>query len=87
MNNVRILDQEFKVIKTHKIDVWDDSYNERFVDYFLGFGLVLGDISAEKLRLKGFQKGTKIDTIEKYIKQYCAYDAPYFILEKLDEVE
>ena len=59
-------------------------------DYFEGYDYVFGDWAYGKLRLKGFynkdnKKVNKINNIEdldKYIKENCAYDCKYFLLEK-----
>ena len=64
---------------------------ELFTDYFKDYDYVLGDISYNKLRLKGFcdknnKKLTKINDIkglDDYIKNYCAYNCKWFFLKKV----
>ncbi len=64
---------------------------ELFTDYFDVFDYVLGDIAYNKLRLKGFCKKTNkrynktnnIDTLDDYIKNYCAYNSKWFLLKKI----
>ena len=62
-----------------------------FTDYFVPFDYILGDYSYSKLRLKGFydsknKKASKINDykdVDKYIKNYCAFNCKYFILKKV----
>ena len=61
-----------------------------FTDYFDPFDYVFGDISYNKLRLKGFCENTNkrynktnnIDTLDSYITDYCAYNSKWFLLKK-----
>ena len=66
---------------------------ENTEDYFDDFDYIVGDIAYSKLRLKGFNnKNNKLynklndyKNVEKYIKENCAFDCRYFILEKVNE--
>ena len=57
------------------------------------YDYIVGDIAYSKLRLKGFNKKNNKNfnqindykNVEKYIKENCAFDCKYFILEKIDE--
>ncbi len=67
-----------------------DVVKELFTDYFNDYDYVFGDISYNKLRLKGFCKKTNkkynktnnIDDLDKYIVNYCAYNCKHFLLKK-----
>lgn len=81
-------------IKENYRDAFDkEAFLERYTDYFEGYDYIVGDIAYSKLRLKGFnKKGNKalnkfndFENVKKYIKENCAYDCKYFILEKLSE--
>ena len=60
-------------------------------DYFNDYDYVMGDFAYNKLRLKGFcdkknkkcNKTNIIDTIDSYIKDYCAYKCKWFLLKKI----
>ena len=60
-------------------------------EYFDNFDYIIGDYAYNKLRLKGFCKKenkncNEINTYEKkdeYISNFCAYDARYFVLERV----
>lgn len=62
-----------------------------FTDYFDIFDYVFGDISYNKLRLKGFcektnrryNKTNNIKELDNYINNYCAYNSKWFLLKKI----
>jgi len=64
---------------------------ELFTDYFDCFDYILGDISYNKLRLKGFctkknkryNKTNNIDDLDNYINNYCAFNSKWFLLKKI----
>lgn len=87
---VKINDKDYEVIKNYRDGFEEESVNAKMTEYFDEFDYVFGDWAYGKLRLKGFykkdnKKVTKINNIEdldKYIKDNCAYDCKYFLLEK-----
>lgn len=80
----------YEVIKNYREGFDEEALNQRMTDYFMEYDFVFGDWAYGKLRLKGFykkenKKVTKINNIEnldKYIKENCAYECRYFLLEK-----
>ena len=83
-------DIEYELIKNYREAFDEDVVKERATDYFNEYDYIFGDWAYGKLRLKGFykkdnKKVTKINNIEdldKYIKENCAFDCKYFLLEK-----
>ena len=83
-------DIEYEVIKNYRDGYDEEVLKERATDYFSEYDYIFGDWAYGKLRLKGFykkdnKKVTKINNIEdldNYIKDNCAYDCKYFLLEK-----
>ena len=84
---------KYKLIKDYK-DAFDkDLFIEKYTNFFNNYDYIVGDIAYSKLRLKGFTKKTNkinnkindYDNLEKYLKNNCAYDCKYFILEKNSE--
>lgn len=64
--------------------------SEKLTDYFDDFDYIVGDISYNTLRLKGFKRNSKsnnkynrIDFLEEYLSNYCAYGARWFIISKI----
>lgn len=60
----------------------------RYTPLLARYDYLVGDISAEQLRLKGFYKNSrsvpnenKIFTLEDYLYEYVNFGAPYFVLE------
>lgn len=87
---IKINDITYEVVKDYKDAIDISLITEMYTDYFEGYDYLFGDWSYGKLRLKGFcDKDNKLrnkinsyDTIDDYIKNYCAYECSYFILKK-----
>lgn len=85
LNNI-----EYEVIKNYREGFEEESIINRVTDYFDGYDYIFGDWAYGKLRLKGFySKDNKkvsdinnIANLDNYIKNNCAYDCRYFLLEK-----
>ncbi len=81
---------EYKLKKNYKEGFNEESIKERTTEYFNDFDYIFGDWAYGKLRLKGFYKSTNkrvssinnINMLDNYIKENCAYDCKYFLLEK-----
>lgn len=86
---------QFNGLNYHLMENYRNAFDETLVrekmtDYFNDFDYIIGDWSYGKLRLKGFcsedNKRRKsynlFSTKEVYLKDYCAPNAAYFILEK-----
>lgn len=83
----------YKLVKNYRDAFNKDEFVNKFTNFFAQYDIIVGDIAYSKLRLKGFNnKGNKnfnkindSKNIEKYIKENCAYDCKYFILEKIND--
>ncbi len=90
--NIELNGIKYKVIKDYREGFDIDTVVEKTTDYFMDYDYILGDWAYGKLRLKGFYKKTNkkvkdlnnYEYIDKYIKDNCAFDCRYFILEKMD---
>ena len=85
VNNIK-----YEIIKNYK-DAFDkDEFIERCTDYFNDYDYIVGDIAYGKLRLKGFydSKNKKakdlnnFKNLDSYIKNNCAVDCTYFVLNR-----
>lgn len=82
----------YKLVKNYRDAFNKDEFVNKFTNFFAQYDIIVGDIAYSKLRLKGFNNKdnknfNKINdsrNIEKYIKENCAYDCKYFILEKIN---
>ncbi len=72
----------FEIIKNYKEAYDTKSFIERYVDYFDKYEIIVGDYSAEMLRLKGFNKNAQ-HKIYDYLNESAVPNAPYFILRRI----
>lgn len=89
---MKLLEQEYKLIKDNKECFNLKEIEEKITDYFKDYDYIVGDYAYSKLRLKGFTKKSNklnksindFENVDKYIKENCAYGCKYFILEKIN---
>lgn len=72
----------FEILKNYKEAYDSKSFIERYVDHFDRYQYIVGDISAEMLRLKGFGK-QDYHKIYDYLMESAVPNAPYFILRRI----
>jgi len=88
---INIGDYKYNLIENNRDCFVQDEFENLFTDYFYEFDYIIGDYAYGKLRLKGFYKDNnkkakemnKISSKEKYIKDNCAFQCKYFVLEKI----
>jgi len=86
---------EFKLIEDHQEAFDLEMMENRYTDYLLKYDYIVGDISYEKLRLRGFyedyRKGIPIDmkisNLEDYLVEYCSFGCQYFVFERVNKVD
>lgn len=68
-----------------------DKLAVRYTPLLAQYDFIVGDISAEQLRLKGFYRNDKnvanhdkIDALQDYLYEYVNFGAPYFVLENVN---
>ena len=89
---MKLLEQEYKLIKNNKDCFNLEEIEEKITDYFKDYDYIVGDYAYSKLRLKGFTKKfnklnrdiNDFENVDKYIKENCSYVCKYFILEKIN---
>ena len=87
---IEVEKNKYKLIKDYRDAFDEDTFKEKYTNYFENFDYIVGDIAYSKLRLKGFNKKENkfcnkyndYSNVEKYLKENCAFDCKYFILEK-----
>lgn len=72
----------FELIKNHKEGFEVEAFNQRYVDYLDKYEFIVGDISAEKLRLKGFFK-KEVELIPDFLMESAVPNAPYYVLKRI----
>ena len=90
MKKYKLNEKEYELIENYKEGFDLESIQEKMTDYFDGYDYIVGDWAYGKLRLKGFyhEKNKKVKSInnykflDKYLKNNCAVDCKYFVLQK-----
>lgn len=86
---------DYKLIENYK-DAFDlELMEKRYSNYLLKYDYIVGDMSYQKLRLRGFfdnhRKGVPIDmkisNLEDYLVEYCSFGGAYFVLERVVKKE
>lgn len=88
---IEINNNRYKLIEEYKNAFDEAVVKEKMTDYFDDFDYIIGDWAYGKLRLKGFcnKDNNRYRPIndylwkDSYLKDYCAPEAPYFILQKM----
>ena len=83
-------EKKYTILKDYREGYNFDEIKIKFTEYFNPFDYIVGDWAYGKLRLKGFYKeGNKncreinnYKNLDNYLKNNCAHDCRYFILEK-----
>ena len=91
MQTVDLENNEYKIVMNYRDGYDADALKEKYTEYFYPFDYIVGDWAYGKLRLKGFYKKdnkncrnlNNYESVEKYIKDSCAFDCRYFVLEKV----
>ncbi|MDE7055858.1 MAG: YutD family protein [Lactobacillus sp.] len=92
-NKIKINEQLYKIVidKFDAIDV--EMLREKYDPYLNQYDFLVGDISSDHLRLKGFYKDnvrTSIDRKQKaiadYLTEYCNPGGAYFVLQLISPV-
>ena len=71
----------FEIIKDYKEALEILAFNERYVAFLNKYVYIVGDYSADMLRLKGFTE-SNFETIPDYLMESCTPNAPYFVLKR-----
>lgn len=86
--SLKINDQLYSVIVNERDALDIETLRKKYDPYLDQYDYLVGDISSEHLRLKGFYKDVARTSIDKkelaivdYITEYCNPGSPYFILE------
>lgn len=97
---VKRLDSETLVLNNNKYKIIEDYrealdlelLEERYSDFLEKYDYIVGDISYDKLRLRGFYEDRnkkvpidmRISNLEDYLLEYCSFGCKYFVLECLE---
>ena len=88
---VSINNVNYEVIQNTKNAFSEEKLRERFTDVLSRYDYIVGDVSHEQLRLRGFFEDnnpkasfdTKISTLNEYLLEYCNFGCAYFVIKKV----
>ena len=83
-------EKKYEILKNYREAYNLEEIQKRYTEYFEPFDYIVGDWAYGKLRLKGFYKENHKNSrdlnnykyVDNYLKNNCAHDCRYFILEK-----
>jgi len=84
------LSENYTVVKEFRTVFNPEQFDEKIAQVLLKYDFLVGDISENHLRLKGFyhdkrrnvDANKKASKIEKYIRESCNYMCPHYVIEK-----
>lgn len=89
-NEVEIDRLTLEIVEDFKDAFDEDKLAIRYTPLLAQYDYIVGDISAEQLRLKGFYNNNKavnnhdkIQSLQDYLYEYVNFGAPYFVLENI----
>lgn len=93
MKKYKINEKEYELIENYKDGFDLESITKKMTDFFDAYDYIVGDWAYGKLRLKGFcnkknkifKKINNFENIKDYIKNDCAYECKYFVLQKVEK--
>lgn len=82
----------YKIVEDYREALDLDMLEERYSEFLEKYDYIVGDISYEKLRLRGFYEDRnkkvpidmRISNLEDYLLEYCSFGCKYFVLERLE---
>ena len=88
---IEVDNNKYKLIKNYRDGFDKETFLNRYTPYYKDYDYIVGDMAYSKLRLKGFNKKDNKNfnkynnyaNLERYIKENCAYECKYFVLEKV----
>jgi uncharacterized protein YutD len=90
---VSINNVNYEVIENKRDAFNEEKFREKFSEVLSRYDYIVGDISHEQLRLRGFFEDgnpkasfdTKISTLNEYLLEYCNFGCAYFVIKKLSK--
>lgn len=90
-NEIEIDKLTLELVENFKNAFDADMLAVRYTPLMAQYDYIVGDISADQLRLKGFYQNDrnvseqqKIMTLQDYLYEYVNFGAPYFVLENIN---
>lgn len=83
---------KYKIVEDYREALDLELLEERYSEFLEKYDYIVGDISYDKLRLRGFYEDNnkkvpidmRISNLEDYLLEYCSFGCKYFVLECLE---
>lgn len=90
--HLRIDQASYEIIHDYQGALNVQTLENRYTDFFEKYDYIVGDLSRDALRLRGFytdhQKKVPVDMrisyLEDYLAEFCNFGCPFFVLKRLD---
>ena len=80
-------DKQFELIKDYREAFNEEEFKKKYIEALDKYDVIVGDVSSNILRLKGFtthpSKNNHVSTIPDYLNESCNYNTPYFIVKRV----
>lgn len=94
-DHIEIDGATYEIVVDYQEAVDLEKIEARYTEFFEKFHYIVGDMSKDQLRLKGFYEDDqqnipidlKISYVEDYLAEYCSFGCSYFILKRLDKIK
>ena len=91
-SHLLIKNARYEIIEDYREAIDLEMLEKRYSNIFEKYDYIVGDISRDQLRLRGFYKNDndrvpvdmKIFSLEDYLAEYCNFGCRYFVLKRLD---
>ncbi|QJS98649.1 DUF1027 domain-containing protein [Dolosigranulum pigrum] len=90
-NHLMINGVKYEIVQNYKEALAIEVLENRYTEFFEKYDYIVGDLSREALRLRGFyadhQRKVPVDMrisyLEDYLAEFCNFGCPYFVLQRL----
>lgn len=91
-NNLMIKHIPYELVENYRDAFDEEEMNKRFNSLLEKYDFIVGDVSDEKVRLKGFYRNDykkapdelRIESLEDYLLEYCNFGCAYYVLKRAD---
>jgi uncharacterized protein YutD len=88
---IKIDKKSFEIVKEYRDGFNEQLFKDKYSETLDKFDVIVGDISSNILRLKGFtskkpDSPAYVNKIPDYLNESCNYNCPYFIVKRVKNV-
>lgn len=85
---IEFQNRKFELVKDYREAFDSEQFKKRYTESLDKYDVIVGDISSELLRLKGFSykesnNMSHISNIPDYLNESCNFNTPYYIVKRM----